>query len=200
MVIALGMAVLFGRPLLLSLKAEQVTATPEAADVTKNSLKLAGQPGDRVAAAALELTQADSQLSRRSVAGAAGVLIAAYQNGLNMDLVKLLHDDMTAAFSEYPQLWDERGVNTQVDQTRVKNWERFFHRVSPDIQAEPVRVGDVVFWQLQGKATTHMGVVVPGPGVHAAEMWIVHDMEDGAKWENCMQDMGRVVGRYRFGY
>lgn len=200
LVIAVGMAFLFGRPLLSSLKAEQVTATPEAAKVAMQTLKRSGKPGDRVAAAALDMAHEDSAAGRRTVMGAAGVLVTAYQHGLGLDMVKLLHDDMASAFTEYPQLWDERGVNAQMDQTRVKNWERFFHRSTPDVQSEPVHVGDVIFWQLEGKTTTHLGIVVPGPGVHAAEMWVVHDLDDGVKWENSMQEMGRVIGRFRFGY
>lgn len=196
LLIAVGMALFFGRPLLASLRSEQVVATEAAADRMIQELEESEKPGDKLAVAALALTKVDD--SGRSVSSSADLLLNSYRMALGIDIKELLHEDMSNAFTQYPQLWYERGPNKEVDSTRVPNIQRFFHRSSDDFAASEIEVGDVIFWTLPD-GNAHAAVIVPGPGLHANEKWIVHHWQNGVVWENKLKDFTMVLGRYRFG-
>lgn len=197
LLIAVGMAVFFGRPLLASLRSEQVVGTEAAADRMIEELQESSLPGDKLAVAALALTKNDQQVS--PVNSTAELLITAYNKALGMDIKELLHQDMSSAFAQYPQLWYERGPNKEIDATRVPNLQRFFHRSGEDFSASDVLVGDVIFWTLPD-GSAHAAIVVPGPGLHANEKWIVHFSQQRVLWENKLKDFSMVLGRYRFGH
>ena len=197
LLIALRMALFFGRPLLASLRSEQVVGTDAAADRMIQELQESKAPGDKLAVAALALTKNDPPLS--SVNGTAELLTNAYQRALGLDIKELLHQDMSSAFAQYPQLWYERGPNKEIDVTRVPNLQRFFHRSGEDFSASEVLVGDVIFWTLPD-GNAHAAIVVPGPGLHANDKWIVHFSQQRVSWENKLKDFSMVLGRYRFGH
>ncbi len=197
LVIALAMASLFGRPLLASLRSEQVVGTEAAADLTIEELSESNAAGDKLAIAALSLTKSSKDSS--AVVCSADLISKSYRLALGLDLKELLNEDMSNAFAQYPQLWYERGPNKSVDSNRVPNIHRFFHRSSEDFsQSEPL-IGDVIFWTLPD-GNAHAAIIVPGPGVHAKEKWIVHHWQNGVVWENKLKDFTMVLGRYRFGH
>lgn len=196
LVIAIGMALLFGRPLLASLQSEQVTASEAAADVTILELQQKASPANKLAIVALQLTKSDADSTK--VYSTADFLVKSYQAALGLDLKELLNDDMSNAFSQYPQLWYEAGANIAVDATRVPNLQRLFHRSGEDVKNSEWQVGDVVFWTLPN-GSAHAAIIVPGPGVHHGEKWIVHNWQKGVVWENKLQDFKMVLGVYRYG-
>lgn len=121
---------------------------------------------------------------------------------LNVDLQQLVHQDMKPNFRIYPQLWNLKKPDTNIDHRRVPNLQRFFRRKGAEVksntghEAEGFEYGDVVAWRLpDGK--THIGIVVPGPGTRRAERWIVHNIGRGPKWENGLLDY-QVIGQYRY--
>lgn len=194
--ISIGMAMFFGRPLLASLKPDHLVGKGLAVDRITEELKSSNKPSDRLAVAALQLV-ADAEQSE-GLRHSADLLLKVYQLGLGLDVKELLHEDMQSAFSQYPQLWSELAPSKDLDATRLPNIQRLFHRSSDDVSQSAVEVGDVVFWAL-ADGTTHSAVIVPGPGVHAEEKWIVHFTPKGVMWENRYKDFPMVLGRYRYG-
>ena len=56
------------------------------------------------------------------------VVVRALRDALDMDLQKLVHEDMKAAFSEYPKIWGLRKPDPNIDHRRVPNLQRYFQR------------------------------------------------------------------------
>lgn len=196
LVIAVAMALVFGRPLLASLKSEQVVGTQAAADQMIEELGENASANHKLAIAALALTKSGDPTI--AVHNSAELILKAYQNGLGINVKDLLHEDMSNAFSQYPQLWYERGPNKEIDATRVQNIQRFFHRSGDDFRDTEALVGDVIFWTLPD-GNAHAAIIVPGPGLHANEKWIVHHWQGSVVWENKLADFIMPLGRYRYG-
>lgn len=56
------------------------------------------------------------------------VVVRALRDALDMDLQKLVHEDMKAAFSEYPKIWGLKKPDPNIDHRRVPNLQRYFQR------------------------------------------------------------------------
>lgn len=127
------------------------------------------------------------------------VLIRSYRS-LGIDLQKEVNEDMSRSFRQYPQLWNLRGPDTNIDHRRVPNLQRFFSRKgeSLPLSSSPsdYRSGDLVAWRLLDGAT-HIGIVVPGPGSKSSEPWIVHNIGSGPKWEDGLFSYD-IIGHYRY--
>ena len=63
------------------------------------------------------------------------VVVRALRDALGMDLQKLVHDDMTAAFSKYPKIWGLRNPDRNIDHRRVPNLRCYFRRKGFSIAA-----------------------------------------------------------------
>lgn len=210
--IALGMACWFGRPLLPSLKANQLTASVQEASLLISSLSESKQFGDGLAAAALahsgeqvtydpsyyKIAYPDGDVpSGKGVA--ADVVVRCFRK-MGIDLQVLVHEDMTAHFRPYPQLWNASGPDSNIDHRRVPNLQRFFERkgetVSVTRNTADYQPGDIVVWSL-ADGEKHIGIVVPGPGDRSGEPWVVHNMGAGVKWENVLFDFS-IERHFRF--
>jgi len=200
-VIAVGMGFWFAKPLMPFLKGANAVASIEQADPLIATLQSSGRFGDGLAAAALahsgENVSYDPAYFKIAYpngdvpAGkgvAADVLVRCFR-AMNIDLQVLVHEDMAENFRVYPQLWKAAGPDTNIDHRRPANLVRFFERkgqpLSTSRNPSDYKPGDVVVWSL-ANAETHIGIVVPGPGEHANEPWIVHNMGAGVKWENIL--------------
>jgi len=203
LVISVGIAFWFGRPLVESLKAEQAGVSMEQAALLIASLEESEEPGSRLAAAALahsgeeitfdasyyKIPYPDGDISPGKGNAADVVIRSLRQTGI--DLQKEVHEDMTRNFRLYPQLWGASGPDTSIDHRRVANLQRFFERMGETLPAtrnpSDYRPGDIVIWSL-ANADQHIGIVVPGPGNRAHEPWVVHNMGKGVKWEAVLFD------------
>lgn len=200
-VIAVGMGFWFGRPLFPSLLASNTDVSMEQADQAIASLKASATPGCALAAAALAHSGQEITFDRdyykigypggdvpSNKGMAADVLIRCYRE-IGIDLQVLVHEDMTENFRVYPQLWDATGPDANIDHRRVPNLQRFFERkgetLPPSRNAADYKPGDIVVWSL-ANAETHIGIVVPGPGDRTKELWVVHNMGSGVKWEDVL--------------
>lgn len=131
------------------------------------------------------------------------VVIRSYR-ALGIDLQKLVHEDMKENFRIYPQLWNLKQTDSNIDHRRVPNLQRFFSRFGQEValaeeadqRAADFVYGDVVAWRLPHGAT-HIGVVVPGPGDRRDEKWIVHNIGSGPKWEDKLLEY-QIIGHYRY--
>lgn len=117
------------------------------------------------------------------------------------DLQVLIHKDMKANFSKYPQSWGLKRPDRNIDHRRVPNQMRFFDRFG---KKHPIAVsastisqwkpGDLVYWKL-GNGLDHCGVVsdrVNRRGVPFA----IHNL-GGIAEEDCLQTW-TLTGHYRY--
>lgn len=210
LLIAVGIGCWFGRPLMPLLKAEGVSM--EQAEMLSASLEASTNPHERLAAAALrrsgETVVYDPAYYRIDYPngdippgkGAAADVVIRCLRAIGYDLQQEVHHDIRANFRHYPQLWNASGPDPNIDHRRVANLQRFFERngetLTPSRTAADYRPGDIVVWSL-ADADKHIGIVVPGPGSHKAEPWVVHNIGAGVKWDNSLFEY-QVIGHYRF--
>ena len=212
LVIAVGIASWFGRPLVPFLKAANEGVSMEQAEILISSLEESSDPGQRLAAAALahsgEKIDYDPYYYRIAYPngdiapgkGAAADVVIRCVRKLGIDLQKEVHEDMVENFRIYPQLWSATGPDPNIDHRRVPNLQRFFERKAETVplsrNAADYRPGDIVVWEL-ANADKHIGIVVPGPGTHMGEAWVVHNIGTGVKWENILFDY-KIEAHFRY--
>lgn len=56
------------------------------------------------------------------------VVVRALRDALNLDLQKLIHEDMSSAFSKYPKIWGLKKTDRNIDHRRVPNLRCYFER------------------------------------------------------------------------
>jgi uncharacterized protein YijF (DUF1287 family) len=212
LVISVGIGCWFGRPLVPFLKAAQEGVSMEQAQVLISSLEDSPDSGQRLAAAALthsgenvvydpayyKIAYPDGDVAPGK--GAAADVVIRCVRKLGVDLQKEVHEDMAEHFRAYPQLWSALGPDTNIDHRRVANLQRFFERkgetLSPSRESTDYRPGDIVVWSL-ANADKHIGIVVPGPGTHMGEAWVVHNIGTGVKWENTLFEY-KIEAHFRY--
>lgn len=210
LLIAVGIGFWFGRPLVPLLKAEG--ASNERAESVITVLRQSPVPAHRLAAAALayssrniaqdgnyyQMTYPKGDIPEGK-GNAADVLIRCMRE-VGVDLQEQVHRDMTAHFRVYPQLWNAKHPDANIDHRRVANLQRFLERKGTPLttsrEASDYQPGDIVIWSL-ANAEKHIGIVVPGPGEHMSEPWVVHQWSDGVKWENALFDY-RIEAHVRY--
>ncbi|MDP3849680.1 MAG: DUF1287 domain-containing protein [Luteolibacter sp.] len=211
LVIAVGIAFWFGRPLVPFLKATQLGVSLEQASLLISSLEASKEPADRLAAIALahsgEDITFDPAYYKISYPGgdiaptkgaAADVIIRCYRK-LGIDLQQEVHEDMSAHFRLYPQLWNAPAPDPSIDHRRIENLERFFERkgqiLTPTREPADYRPGDIVIWSL-ANGDKHIGIVVPGPAERSNEAWVVHHKDTNVKWEDVLFDF-KIEAHFR---
>lgn len=154
----------------------------------------------------------------RSTGVCADVVIRAARDGLNLDLQRLVHEDMAAHFSEYPayRAWRATRPDANIDHRRVLNLETYFERsqaclwrasrpTAGDGFPLPLRVGDTVTWLLDARLP-HIAVVVQagdsqlsGVAAQNRQAHLVHNIGGGAE-EVVLAEMHahRAIGHYRW--
>lgn len=220
LLIAVGIAFLFGRPLINSLKAEQTGTSVE--NVDRSIARLSTSPifGERLAAAALQQTKTpvtyDATYRQISYPNgdipadkgkAEDVVVRGFRS-VGTDLQQLVHEDMEKNFREYPQFFGSSAPDASIDHRRAANLKRFFERQGESLgtSRNPAEYlpGDVVILSHPGSRTDssgqiemHIALIVPGPADHANEPWLVHNLDSTPKWENVLLDY-QILGHYRF--
>lgn len=208
--IAIGLGFWFGRPLVPLLNADQ--ASVEQAEAISSSLEQSAGTAPRLAAAALRRSLQDIAYDPAYYRiaypmgdippgkGAAADVIIRSLRVIGVDLQADLHEDISANFRHYPQLWNAMSPDKNIDHRRVANLQRFFERnaeaLSTTRDAADYQPGDIVIWSLSN-ADKHIGIVVPGPGEHMSAPWIVHNIGAGVKWENTLFDY-KIEGHFRY--
>ena len=127
------------------------------------------------------------------------VVVRAYRDALELDLQRLVHEDMAANFGAYPRNWGLKRPDRNIDHRRVPNLARFWQRSGAGL-ALPAALsgwqpGDV-FSSLVGTNLPHTGVVsdrVSSAGVPL----VIHNIGRGAQEEE-LTAAGRMIGRYRW--
>lgn len=129
------------------------------------------------------------------------VVIRAYRQGLNCDLQQLVHEDMSLAFADYPNLpkWGLSKPDANIDHRRVLNLMTFFTRKGA---ARPIsrsfgayEAGDLVTQTLPGDMP-HISIVLDHQGVGGAPR-IIHNCGKGTQLSTLAFSLP-ITGHFRY--
>lgn len=129
------------------------------------------------------------------------VIIRSYR-GIDIDLQKLLHEDIKANFSAYPskRMWGLNKPDTNIDHRRVPNLEVFFTRkgkVKPITKnAEDYVPGDIVSWRLDN-GRPHIGIVVNKKSVDNQRYLVMHNIGFGQVAEDVLFSW-KITGHFTY--
>lgn len=126
------------------------------------------------------------------------VVVRAFRDGLGMDLQKLLHEDMTRHFGEYPNKWGVGAPDRNIDHRRVVNLETYFKRrgwsLAVSKMAEDYRAGDLVTCIVPPRLP-HIMIVSDRRTVTGRPL-IIHNIGEGAREEDRLFEF-ELTGHYR---
>jgi uncharacterized protein YijF (DUF1287 family) len=127
------------------------------------------------------------------------VLIRAYRDAFEIDLQRLVHEDMLANFALYPRAWGQSHSDPNIDHRRVPNLQVFFRRhgrtLPNDAAWTEFAEGDLVSQMLPGNLP-HIAIITGSRGASGAPL-VVHNIGAGARLEDRLPDFP-ITGRYRF--
>jgi uncharacterized protein len=127
------------------------------------------------------------------------VVVRAFRKA-GIDLQKEIHEDMTAARSDYPTKWGAIGPDANIDHRRVLNLMAYFrrHGKSLPISSNPTdyQPGDIVAWDLTS-GMDHIGIVTNMLSDSKDRYLIVHNIGLGTRVEDVLFDW-TIKGHYRF--
>jgi uncharacterized protein len=135
----------------------------------------------------------------RNIGVCTDVIIRAYRT-VGVDLQRQVHEDMRAAFREYPRLWGAAHPDPNIDHRRVPNLQRFLKRHGAELplsnDASKYRPGDLVTWMLPGNLP-HIGIVSDRYNADRSRPLIVHNIGRGPEIADALF-MYPVTGHYRY--
>lgn len=129
------------------------------------------------------------------------VVIRAYRK-LDIDLQKLVHEDMKQNFSQYPsqRMWGLKSTDRNIDHRRVPNLEKFFERNGKSLtlskNAEDYKAGDIVSWRLDN-GLPHIGIVIDQKSKDGKRPLVVHNIGFGQVPEDVLFNW-KMIGHYRY--
>lgn len=127
------------------------------------------------------------------------VVIRAYRK-FNIDLQKLVHEDMSQNFDKYPKNWGLTKPDKNIDHRRVPNLMTFFSRFGKElpITQDPsdYKPGNIVCWDL-GNGITHIGLVVKKQSNDNKRYLIVHNIGSGQILADCLF-LYKIIGHYQY--
>jgi len=127
------------------------------------------------------------------------LVVRAYR-GIGLDLQKLVHQDMQANFSIYPNLWNLNHPDTNIDHRRVPNLQVFFKRkgevlsISRDVG--DYRAGNLVTWMLP-RNMPHIGIVSNEYVKGTRRPKIIHNIGNGPVEDDILFNY-KITGHYRY--
>ncbi len=126
------------------------------------------------------------------------VVIRSYRK-LGIDLQELIHEDMQANFSLYPNIWGLSHTDTNIDHRRVPNQRVFFSRFGRSLpisnKAEDYLPGDIVSWDLSA-GTPHIGIVSDKKSRKGTPL-VIHNVGWGPKEDDRLFAYS-ITGHYRY--
>jgi uncharacterized protein len=127
------------------------------------------------------------------------VVVRAFRKA-GIDLQKEVHEDMKAAFSEYPKKWGLAGPDFNIDHRRVLNLMTYFNRQGKSLpitySSADYEPGDIVSWKLV-LGTDHIGIVTNMLSESGDRYLIVHNIGAGTRVEDVLLDW-TITGHYRY--
>lgn len=129
------------------------------------------------------------------------VVIRSYRS-LDTDLQRLVHEDISTHFSEYPsrRIWGLNRPDPNIDHRRVPILQTFFSRKGVSLpvtdRIDDYIAGDLVTWMLPGNLP-HIGIVSDKIDANSGVPLIVHNIGSGPVVEDVLFDF-IVTGHYRY--
>jgi uncharacterized protein len=128
------------------------------------------------------------------------VIVRAYRDALNVDLQKLVHEDMRRAFSAYPTRWGMKRPDSNIDHRRVPNLQVFLKRRDTELAVSDkgldYQPGDIVTQMLPGNKP-HILLVANLLNGDGSRPLMIHNIGWGARMEDVLFEY-KVTGHYRF--
>jgi len=125
------------------------------------------------------------------------VIIRAYR-AIDVDLQKLIHEDMLKAFAIYNKRFRSKVVDKNIDHRRTQNIQTFLTRQGAKIplsfRGADYRPGDIVFWKL---AAGHVGIVVDKKVPGTNRYYVVHNIGRGPQMEDVLFNLS-LEDHYRW--
>jgi uncharacterized protein len=126
------------------------------------------------------------------------VVIRAMRASLDLDLQKLVHEDMRANFSEYPRRWGLNQPDKNIDHRRVPNLRTYFQRsgwaLAVSNRATDYRAGDIVTCTVPPHRP-HMMIVSDRKSRKGVPL-VIHNIGAGVREEDRLFDF-EITGHYR---
>ena len=127
------------------------------------------------------------------------VVVRAFR-GVDVDLQKEVHEDMSRAFADYPKRWGLSRPDSNIDHRRVPNLMTYFHRIGKLVlvseMADDYWPGDIVTWDLGG-GVDHIGIVTNLSSSQDGPLFIVHNIGAGARVQDVLFHW-KITGHYRY--
>lgn len=127
------------------------------------------------------------------------VIIRAYR-AIEIDLQRLVHEDMRANFDSYPSLWGLRKADSNIDHRRVPNLQRYLARkqarISTSSDVARYLPGDLVTWMLPGNRP-HIGIVSDRQSPASGRPFVIHNIGAGPVEDDILVAYPRT-GHYRY--
>ncbi len=125
------------------------------------------------------------------------VIIRSYRT-LDIDLQRLVHEDMKAHFDQYPAIWGLKKPDSNIDHRRVPNLEAFFARYGKVLpitdQGKDYQPGEIVTWRLKGSNLPHIGIV-SDEKASSGNYKIIHNIGWGPQLNDMLFDH-RIEGHF----
>ena len=126
------------------------------------------------------------------------VVIRALRRACGLDLQQLVHQDMVAHFSAYPQRWGLRRPDRNIDHRRVPNLQTYFKRQGWELDRRSGRSnyqpGDLVTCTVAGRLPHIM--IVSGTSNKNGLLMVIHNIGGGTKLEDSLLKYP-ITGHYR---
>ena len=126
------------------------------------------------------------------------VVIRAARSALNIDLQKLVHEDMKKNLSRYPKQWGLKNPDKSIDHRRVPNLRTFFDRqgwsLNVSHKAEDYKPGDLVTCIVPPQLP-HIMIVSNRKNGNGMPL-VIHNIGAGTKEEDRLFEF-ELTGHYR---
>jgi uncharacterized protein len=128
------------------------------------------------------------------------VIVRAYRKALDIDLQKLVHEDMKASFDSYPRQWGLKRPDPNIDHRRVPNLQKLFARKGASLPVtsnpEDYHPGDLITQILPGELP-HIAIVSDKRSADGKSPLVIHNIGSGAREEDRLFTF-TITGHYRF--
>jgi uncharacterized protein YijF (DUF1287 family) len=126
------------------------------------------------------------------------VVIRALRSAMDLDLQRLVHEDMTDHFHRYPQLWGATRPDRNIDHRRVSNLRKYFSRrgwaVATSTAANRFLPGDIVTCTVP-PGRPHIMIIGDRRSPGGTPL-VIHNIGAGTREEDCLFDFPHT-GHYR---
>ena len=125
------------------------------------------------------------------------VIIRALRDAEDVDLQKLVHEDMKRAFHKYPNIWGLRRPDKNIGHRRVPNLQCYFERKGYKVKtgklATDFKAGDIVTCMVGNRP--HI-MIVSNRTLKDTPL-VIHNIGSGTKEDNSLFSF-KITGQYRF--